>query len=101
MAARFVVSATSGNSPSFAFIRGDEKLILRKNGRCELYDLRSDPGETANLAVRNQFSARITAQQALVWLGGVIGETPEGRDAAEAFLDPGTREDLEALGYLE
>jgi arylsulfatase A-like enzyme len=101
ISARYVVSATSGNSPSFAFIRGDKKLILRKNGRCELYDLSSDPGETINLAVRNQFSVRIAAQRAVEWLGGVIGETLDGRDAAEASLDPGTREDLEALGYLE
>jgi arylsulfatase A-like enzyme/Tfp pilus assembly protein PilF len=75
----------------------DERYKLIRAPRRELYDLRRDPGEQANLAAsetRQTEALERALAEMLARVGG--GQGP----AAPEALDPETAERLEALGYV-
>jgi len=90
-----------------ALLRGGEKIIrVRPTGpgatgaeRLEIYDLREDPGERANLAASNAERAAdllaLLAEREASW--GIAGLD---REPAEEPIDPETLEQLRALGYV-
>lgn len=86
---------------------GTRKLIHRANGRYTLYDLAADPGERTDLAAANPLTVR--------WLRGMLGLTLAQADVVGGSraarprvtvqqqtteIDPATRAELEALGYV-
>jgi len=77
---------------------GSLKLIEGSDGRRELYDLASDPGESADLAphdsVRVADLARVLAN-----VRSALGR--RAGDAAAPALDAETREELRSLGYIQ
>jgi arylsulfatase len=106
-----------GAAPQAAFgealLYGDElkylqterwKLVRRPSAAgvsewTRLYDLRNDPAERVDLAPVEPEVAGTLSERLVRWIAAVGSETaPEtGRWA----LDPATREQLEALGYIE
>lgn len=59
-----------GGFPGGAIIRGDMKYVLRyEDGVGRLYDLRSDPGETRDLAAGRPEAASAMRSELLGWLG--------------------------------
>ena len=91
---------------SVALIEGRWKLIYRPNGeaaglnRAELYEHRSDPGDTKNVAAQNpQQVAQMTTE-----IGQWMEKQKRVRNAlgrgAKATFDPETLEKLRSLGYL-
>ncbi|MCB9629200.1 MAG: sulfatase-like hydrolase/transferase [Sandaracinaceae bacterium] len=86
---------------------GDLKLILRANGTYRLFDLRSDPREETDLAEQRPLAVR--------YLRGLLGlrladaesvtvgtsrRRPSAHRPATTTIDPETRAQLRALGYL-
>ncbi len=58
-----------GGEPSAIIRRGDWKLIhYWEDGRDELYDLRSDPGEQTDVIAQNRELARTLRQRLNTWL---------------------------------
>ena len=91
---------------SVALIEGRWKLIYRPNGeaaglnRAELYEHRSDPGDTKNVAAQKpQQVAQMTTE-----IGQWMEKQKRVRNAlgrgAKATFDPETLEKLRSLGYL-
>lgn len=82
---------------SHAIVRGSQKLIVRRQGGRELYDVMQDPGETHSL----QRSARVQSAR----LFRALEETravlkTRARGSVETVpLDEATKERLRALGY--
>lgn len=66
--------------------------------RFELYDLAEDPREKENVADRHRTRAEAWQERAERRLQGCATET---RGPAEAELDPESREQLRALGYID
>ncbi|MEL7060472.1 MAG: sulfatase [Acidobacteriota bacterium] len=65
----------------------------------ELYDLRRDPDERDNLAVRHQRLRRFDEHLEELWTAQTPSE--EAVDGAAMELDSETRRKLEALGYIQ
>jgi len=81
----------------WALLQGDYKLI-EEEGRARLYDLKTDPGETRDLAP--QQAARVEAMRAAAAeLRRVVGEGAEA-PSIETELDPEAQEALRSLGYI-
>jgi len=95
--------------------RGRWKLALRRDGwklilhlkpetmeplSAELYDLRTDPGETANLAGSNP-PQLVPLQKQLLEAATSIRQAAHGETAPRAEMDEAVRERLRALGYIE
>lgn len=85
------------DKPLRAMINKEYKLILRRDGTCELYNLINDPGETVDLsATKREKAAELEAR-----LAALLGPWPGSGQAASQFkLDEELRERLEAMGYL-
>src|SRR4051812_24256867 len=82
-------------APLTGVVSGSYKLIDLPDA--ELYDLASDPGETANLYSRNAERARL--------LGSLLRDrvadfTTRGSSPARVTLDSEARQRLQALGYV-
>lgn len=85
----------------YSYRDGDYKYLIRLSNRNEeLYNLKTDPGETRNLIAveplyAHYFRARLTG-----WLaeGRRIGALQRGE---RAVLDENTKENLKALGYID
>ena len=68
-----------------------------ETSRPELYDLRSDPGESVNLLQKEPARANALFKE----LKGIVAMGPRRSEpGSEAALDSSARERLEALGYL-
>jgi arylsulfatase A-like enzyme len=77
------------------------KYIWSSDGREELYDLASDPGERTNLAAADP--GRLDAFRALhrAWLADADGLAGAAADRRDAELDPEVAASLRALGYFD
>jgi arylsulfatase A-like enzyme len=84
---------------------GDEDLVgvrtpswkyLRSGDREELYDVRSDPGETRNVAARNPAAVRRLEARLQAWL-----DAHPLKVADESKISEELRETLRSLGYLQ
>ncbi|MEM9074495.1 MAG: sulfatase-like hydrolase/transferase [Myxococcota bacterium] len=74
---------------------GRYKLIQRTHRRWMLFDLREDPREQHDVAARHPLVVR--------YLRGLLGLSMNGQarhEAEETEIDPATRAQLEALGYV-
>ncbi len=80
-----------------SLVRGGEKLIWSADGQHELYDLRSDPNETNNLAAeRSERTAELAAELEGLFAGlRAHVPTPD-----ETRLTEEERERMRSLGYL-
>jgi len=89
-----------GERPRYAMRDERYKLIFdSSNGREELYDLRSDPGETENVAEDQAVLAALHRQRLHRW----ILEQRVGRSTAsqQAEISEEQMENLRALGYVK
>jgi arylsulfatase A-like enzyme len=75
-----------------------DKFIWRSDEANELYDLRTDPGETLNLIEREPARADALRRQLFDWLAAV--EKFEGSDEA-AQAGEQMRDESSAIGFLE
>ena len=77
------------------------KLILASGGRFELYDLRTDPGETRNLVASHQPIVASMAGQVGRWLGSFKRFDPsQATSPKDRRLDDEQRQRLRDLGYV-
>ncbi len=76
---------------------GPYKLILDRDGRAELYDLRSDPEEQRDLGDTERETAAVLRRRLTSLVDLRSGDAIA--DAPRAELDPGLVELLERLGY--
>jgi arylsulfatase A-like enzyme len=75
---------------------GDQALVLRSDGRRELYDLASDPGMERDLAeARPERAAELAARAAAGF------QELRGEPGAPVQIPPESRERLRALGYTD
>jgi arylsulfatase A-like enzyme len=82
---------------------GGMKLIWGSDGRNELYDLTSDPGETANLIDSPGYAevSRSMERRLLELVAKYEADRVESAPAPkETKLDPATNEALRSLGYI-
>lgn len=87
--------------PQLAAYDGQYKYIVSNDGLRELYDLRSDPGELRNLIEsenENEHAERLAAHLR-AWSHQVPQRRVPDREEPLA-LDPQTKQELRALGYL-
>jgi arylsulfatase A-like enzyme len=86
-----------------AVIVGETKLIWGSDGKHELYDLGSDPGERQNLIDDPQYAA--TAQELLALHDDLVTRydlgLKRGSPTDESELDESTRQKLKSLGYVQ
>jgi arylsulfatase A-like enzyme len=95
-AAAPVVARTAGPGPTTSYRDGAWKLVhYAQSGRRELFDLRSDPGETRDLADREP--ERVEALQSALAAYRRVERPGDG--GRRVTLTPELREELEALGY--
>ncbi|MDB4433112.1 sulfatase-like hydrolase/transferase [bacterium] len=81
-----------------ALIDGRLKLLWNSQGQHELFDLETDPGESANLLESEPTRASAMKEKLL----GYLARLPEPRaESAEGEIDLETREALRGLGYLD
>ena len=74
-----------GATPHSAIRAGDFRLVhFYEDGRNELYDLRTDPGETTDLAAADPARTRALQARLDAWLADVGGQMP----TANAAFDP-------------
>lgn len=86
-----------GGLQSRTYRDGDMKLLWRADGKHELYDLRSDPGERRSLAADDPATARALEDGLSAWLRTM----EESRVASgDADYDEETLERLRGLGYV-
>jgi len=87
--------------------RGDHKYIWASDGRDELYDLRTDPHETTNLADTDPALLADLRQLHQSWLqttatGASATATANGNGSADDFeVEEDVAESLRALGYFD
>ncbi len=81
-------------------VRSTEERIALASSEYELYDLREDPGEHANVAQWNPGVVARLKHQLEVFHARTIRDEP-GREVDLEALPAQDREMLEALGYLE
>ncbi|MBN1490514.1 MAG: sulfatase-like hydrolase/transferase [Phycisphaerae bacterium] len=85
--------------PQIAIQDGQFKYIASADGRRELYDLQSDPGELNNLLPAQNSEAERLAQALQTWLDEVpTSETARGQTPT---MNPAVLEALRHLGYVE
>jgi arylsulfatase A-like enzyme len=77
-----------------AAVVSEDRLYIRErhSGAVEFYDLRADPGALHNLGPDSQGAAR---------LAGLVDEGAPAAVPERVELDASTRDQLEALGYLD
>jgi len=86
-----------GVNTSAAFRENYSYLVDRRTGKTALYYLPEDPGELENLA---EGQADVAARLASL-LDGYLRGMGSGAPSEHGPLDPETREQLEALGYVD
>ena len=80
-------------------LKGWKLIYSPRDGKAQLYDLNNDPGETTDLA-----DAEPERVQGLILaLEDTLGKLPRWAhtEVREHMLDPATREQLRALGYVQ
>jgi len=77
-------------------VSGRWKLISSTSGKCELYDLKTDPGEEQNVCQKEAPVSATLRRGLSDWLGKAV---PAGRSTAP--LDRKTLETLRSLGYVQ
>jgi hypothetical protein len=89
---------TSGDGDWRALYRGPYKLVWNSLGNHELFELDSDPDESANLIEER----RELAEELLAELGGFFGGLPPAPElnVEDTEVDPETLETLKSLGYV-
>ena len=89
-----------GERPRYAMRDERYKLIFdSSNGREELYDLRSDPGETENLAEGQPLLAALHRQRLHRWI--LEQRVGQSAPSQEAKISEEQMENLRALGYVK
>jgi len=84
-----------------AIRQNDYKGIFAFNGQCELYDLKTDPGETQNLAAQKPDLVQEMRSRLNDWLASVGATDDEGLGGEdEADIDPQVVKRLQDLGYF-
>lgn len=84
-----------------AIRQNDYKSIFAFNGQCELYDLKTDPGETQNLAAQKPDLVQEMRSRLNDWLASVGATDDEGLGGEdEADIDPQVVKRLQDLGYF-
>lgn len=80
-------------------VRGDSrfKYLRSGDGEEELFDLHADPRETTNLATEQPAELLRMRER----FEALRQERAGGEAPRERAIDPGTREALEALGYVQ
>lgn len=78
---------------------GDQKLM--QGMPFELYDLRSDPGETRNLVAIERETALGLSRVLLDWMAAARPAHVQGKALGEVELDPATEQNLRSLGYIQ
>jgi choline-sulfatase len=81
-----------------AVVHGRYKLVERRPGRAELFDLEADPGESRDLAERHP---EIVARLRDAYDRAEAGATRYGQGGGETQLAPEAIEKLRALGYVK
>ena len=81
-----------------AVVLGRYKLVERRPGRAELFDLEADPAERLDLAGRHP---EMVARLRDAYDRAEAGATRYGQHAREAQLTPEAVEQLRALGYVK
>ena len=76
---------------------GNLKLLWRSDGRHELYDLESDPGERHSIADRDPGATRRLVERLERWVRSMEERSADTGDAA---YDDETMERLRGLGYV-
>ncbi|MEM7480146.1 MAG: sulfatase [Acidobacteriota bacterium] len=86
---------------NWALVAEDRKVIVRKG--VETYDLVVDPAEQNDLALEHPASRELVAlgKQVLRQNAELRDRLGVGQSATEQPLDPETRDQLKALGYLQ
>jgi arylsulfatase A-like enzyme len=77
---------------------GRLKLIVSDHGQSELYDLKSDPGETTDLASERPEELAFLRDQLESWTGG---SWKPGQRGSLRGIDEETERELRALGYIQ
>jgi arylsulfatase A-like enzyme len=74
--------ANQGGKPGGAIRRGNWKLIeFYENGRCELYDVRANPGESKNLSAEQPVVVKELAAELDAWRKSVGAQMPTPNEA--------------------
>jgi arylsulfatase A-like enzyme len=81
-----------------ALIDGDLKFLWNSRGEHRLFDLKNDPGETANLVVSQPDRAAVMESILARYLESL---PPPAARGPEGAIDAETREALRRLGYFE
>jgi arylsulfatase A-like enzyme len=81
-----------------AVVFGRHKLVERRPGRAQLFDVVADPGETRDLAAQEP---EIVARLREAYDRAEAGATRYGQAGRESQLSPEAIEKLRALGYVE
>jgi arylsulfatase A-like enzyme len=90
------------DTPIWAIRKNGFKLVVRR-GESRLYNLRADPGEARDLSAEQPEQSAALRRELDAWLEAHPGPKPGSAGAersAPETLDPETRRQLEALGYL-
>jgi arylsulfatase A-like enzyme len=94
-----VLSRTVWERPVYALRDGQFKLIHdTRSGRSQLYDVESDPRETADLHARASIRAEAMEQALYTWLGRL---KPVAGSSEKNTLTREQCENMKALGYLD
>ncbi|MCP5059873.1 MAG: sulfatase-like hydrolase/transferase [bacterium] len=99
-------SADELDTPVWAIRRDGHKLVVRRGGE-RLYDLDADPGEARDALAEDPERAAALRRELDAWLERFPGPRPDAvapqptlTPSDSEALDPETRRQLEALGYM-
>jgi arylsulfatase A-like enzyme len=92
--------AVRDNERKLIYVPSEKYRNLMKGALYELYDLRSDPGETLNLFAPGDTAALELKRELDQWVARQDGKTAQLRNQLDAD-DESTEENLKALGYIE